>query len=72
MKVSGEKSWKKKTEEISGGVESSTDKTQTEKLILETCDCLDACLPGEGRAGGTWNEFSVEQYQFCIRRTAAQ
>lgn len=36
MKFIGEKSWKKKTEEISGGVKTSTDKTQTEKLILET------------------------------------
>lgn len=36
LKFIGEKSWKRKTEELSGGVESSTDKTQTEKLILET------------------------------------
>lgn len=36
MKFIGEKSWKKKSEEVSGGVECSTDKTQTEKLILET------------------------------------
>lgn len=36
VKFFGEKSWKRKTEEISEGVESSTDKTQTEKLLLET------------------------------------